>query len=70
MEGRMQDPSAKPSTTTEGMVRIPGGSFLMGSDQHYPEEAPAHKVKVRDFWIDPRPSPTASSSVSSRRPAT
>jgi len=54
MEGRMQDPSAKPSTTTEGMVRIPGGSFLMGSDQHYPEEAPAHKVKVRDFWIDPQ----------------
>ena len=48
----MQDPSIRPSTATEGMIRIPGGSFLMGSDQHYPEEAPAHKVKVRGFWMD------------------
>ena len=37
---------------TSGMVRIPGGKFLMGSDHHYPEEAPAHKVSVRAFWID------------------
>jgi sulfatase modifying factor 1 len=35
-----------------GMVRIPGGNFLMGSDHHYPEEAPAHKVSVGAFWID------------------
>jgi len=34
------------------MVWIPGGTFLMGSDNHYPEEAPAHKVKVDGFWID------------------
>jgi formylglycine-generating enzyme required for sulfatase activity len=27
----------------------------MGSDSHYPEEAPAHKVKVDGFWIDSRP---------------
>jgi len=33
------------------MVWIPGGTFLMGSDRHYPEEAPAHKVKVAGFWI-------------------
>jgi len=38
---------------TAGMVRIPGGTFLMGSDKHYPEEAPAHKVSVRPFWMDP-----------------
>ncbi|WP_321789649.1 SUMF1/EgtB/PvdO family nonheme iron enzyme, partial [Paraburkholderia sp. J94] len=25
---------------------------MMGSDHHYPEEAPAHKVRVRGFWID------------------
>jgi formylglycine-generating enzyme required for sulfatase activity len=37
---------------TAGMARIPGGTFLMGSDRHYPEEAPAHKVSVRPFWID------------------
>ena len=34
------------------MVWIPGGTFLMGSDQHYPEEAPAHEVSVDGFWID------------------
>ena len=27
----------------------------MGSDQHYPEEAPAHPVTVDGFWIDPHP---------------
>ncbi|HKP29195.1 MAG TPA: formylglycine-generating enzyme family protein [Gemmatimonadales bacterium] len=40
-----------PSITT-GMARIPGGTFLMGSDKHYPEEAPAHKVNVGAFWMD------------------
>lgn len=34
------------------MVRIPGGEFLMGSDRHYAEEAPAHPVRVDPFWID------------------
>jgi formylglycine-generating enzyme len=27
--------------TQDSMVRIPGGTFRMGSDKHYPEEAPA-----------------------------
>ncbi|RAZ89310.1 formylglycine-generating enzyme family protein [Mesorhizobium hawassense] len=35
------------------MIWIPGGEFLMGSDRHYPEEAPAHRVRVSGFWIDP-----------------
>ena len=35
-----------------GMVWIPGGSFRMGSDHHYPEEAPAHDVNVEGFWMD------------------
>jgi sulfatase modifying factor 1 len=34
------------------MVRVTGGAFTMGSDHHYPEEAPAHKVSVAAFWID------------------
>ena len=34
------------------MLWIPGGTFLMGSDKHYPEEAPAHKVSVGGFWMD------------------
>lgn len=36
----------------EDMVEIPGGSFRMGSDAHYPEEAPARDVAVDGFWID------------------
>ncbi|MFM6172036.1 MAG: formylglycine-generating enzyme family protein [Sphaerospermopsis kisseleviana] len=34
------------------MVWIPGGTFQMGSDHHYPEEAPAHQVTVSGFWMD------------------
>jgi formylglycine-generating enzyme required for sulfatase activity len=37
------------------MVRIEGGVFTMGSDSHYPEEAPAHAVRVDDFLIDRHP---------------
>jgi formylglycine-generating enzyme required for sulfatase activity len=37
------------------MVPVPGGTFLMGSDRHYPEEAPAHPVTVDGFWIDRHP---------------
>lgn len=37
---------------TEGMAWIAGGTFTMGSDHHYPEEAPAHRVRVDGFWID------------------
>jgi len=36
----------------KGMVPLPGGKFRMGSDGHYPEEAPAHWVVVDDFAID------------------
>ena len=38
-----------------GMVLISGGTFVMGSDRHYPEEAPAHRVRVSSFWIDRTP---------------
>ena len=34
------------------MVWIPGGTFQMGSDHHYPEEGPAHVATVEGFWID------------------
>ena len=29
-----------------GMTFVPGGTFRMGSDHHYPEEAPSHLVTV------------------------
>ena len=38
-----------------GMIFIPGGEFLMGSDRHYAEEAPAHRVRVDSFWMDRTP---------------
>jgi len=45
-------PETSPSGERTGSVWIPGGTFLMGSDRHYPEEAPAHKVTVGGFWMD------------------
>src|SRR5690349_21482007 len=38
--------------SAEDMIHVPGGEFLMGSDHHYPEEAPRHPVRVDGFWID------------------
>src|SRR5688572_17341721 len=37
-----------------GMVWIPGGEFLMGSDDpmSWQEERPAHQVRVHGFWMD------------------
>jgi sulfatase modifying factor 1 len=35
----------------ENMLPIPGGTFRMGSDRHYPEEARAHKVRIGGFWM-------------------
>lgn len=37
------------------VVQVPGGELLMGSDVHYPEERPAHVVRVDTFWIDQDP---------------
>lgn len=39
----------------ENMVWIRGGTFRMGSDRHYSEEAPVHSVTVNGFWIDRTP---------------
>ena len=70
-ELRVMDTLAKPAAATADMVRIPGGTFRMGSDQHYPEEAPAHRVTVDGFWIDATPVTNAPvPRTSSRRPAT
>jgi formylglycine-generating enzyme required for sulfatase activity len=34
------------------MVRVPGGTFAMGSERHYPEEAPVREISVDGFWMD------------------
>ena len=36
----------------KNMVWVPGGSFLMGSEDFYPEEAPVRRVEVDGFWMD------------------
>ena len=38
-----------------GMAWIPGGTFRMGSEAFYPEEAPVREVAVEGFWIDQHP---------------
>ena len=40
---------------TDTMCWIPGGAFRMGSDRHYVEEAPTHRVIVGGFWMDTAP---------------
>ncbi|HZR73932.1 formylglycine-generating enzyme family protein [Bradyrhizobium sp.] len=37
------------------MIYVPGCTFRMGSDKHYAEEAPVHRVTVDGFWIDSTP---------------
>jgi formylglycine-generating enzyme required for sulfatase activity len=51
------------------MVALAGGEFWMESDDHYPEEAPARRVRVAPFRIDVRPITNRQSRHSSRIPA-
>jgi formylglycine-generating enzyme required for sulfatase activity len=41
--------------TVADMVWIPEGTFLMGSNDHYPEERPIRRVSVDGFWMDRTP---------------
>jgi len=49
---KLEEPQRQASAPYPGMLWIPGGEFLMGSDKHYPEEAPAHTATVDGFWMD------------------
>jgi formylglycine-generating enzyme required for sulfatase activity len=46
------EPGAPGTPPAAGMVWISGGTFLMGDDRFYPEEAPVHRVTVDGFWMD------------------
>src|SRR6266511_2354832 len=37
------------------MAWVPGGTFLMGSEDFYPEERPVHRAAVDGFWVDRHP---------------
>jgi formylglycine-generating enzyme required for sulfatase activity len=45
--------SARPKPN--GMRLVRGRAFLMGSNDHYPEEGPVRRAEVGDFWIDAHP---------------
>ena len=47
--------ASRAGASSSGMVFVPGGEFVMGSDRHYPEEKPPHRVRVDGFWIDATP---------------
>jgi len=47
-------PTALPSPDPN-MVWVSGGTFQMGSNNHYPEEAPVHSARVTGFWMDKCP---------------
>ena len=53
----MSDPGtvSAAAATRKGMAWVPGGEFLMGSEDFYPDERPVHRVAVEGFWIDERP---------------
>lgn len=51
----MTDSRPSPSDPHAGMVLIPAGTFTMGSDAFYPEEAPRRGSSVDAFRIDRTP---------------
>jgi sulfatase modifying factor 1 len=55
MPGLLAAAERTATAATAGMVRIPGGSFLMGSEDFYPEERPVRRVEVAGFWMDAHP---------------
>jgi formylglycine-generating enzyme required for sulfatase activity len=50
----IDDVDQAPSSKTKGMVLVPGGVFMMGSESREANsnERPAHRVRVSPFWID------------------
>ena len=51
---RKTDRPTGKETPPEGMVWVPGGEYWMGTDSEnaWPDEKPAHKVRVDGFWMD------------------
>ncbi|MEM7799009.1 MAG: formylglycine-generating enzyme family protein [Chloroflexota bacterium] len=51
------EPLGEAKGSTKGMIKIPGGRFLMGTDYkkgfHKDGEGPVREIHVNPFWIDP-----------------
>ena len=50
-----RDGGSPTAAAPAAMIAVPGGIFNMGSDRHYREEAPVHRVSVDRFWMDRTP---------------
>src|ERR1700716_3270731 len=44
--------AASNDARADGLMLISAGVFWMGRDDGAPDEAPLHRVFVRDFWIE------------------
>jgi len=55
MDLHAHDPAARENGRISGMIFVPSGTFRMGSERHYAEEAPVHRVTVDAFSIDSTP---------------
>ena len=42
-------------TTTKDMVRLSGGTFLLGDERFYPEEGPISSAHAGPMWVDSHP---------------
>lgn len=42
-------------SSRKGMSWVSGGTFLMGSEDFYPEERPMRRIAVDGFWVDEHP---------------
>ena len=51
-DGSDPSPSPTPAPSTAGMVRIPAGTFTMGSNDGESDEKPVHQVQLDAFFID------------------
>ena len=49
-----ENPNNEPAEKIPGLVWIPGGTFIMGTNEpdSYNHERPAHQVKIEGFWMD------------------
>src|SRR4029453_15450539 len=54
-QSRTFQPTAPSRPPAKDMVWVPGGDFLMGSEDFYPEERPVHGGRVDGFWMGTHP---------------